>query len=152
MDSLRGQRPCLQPNPDVAGLGLRLSVYAQALINILHPVVYVWDGQITDGEISSMFGLWAGVLMTATALLGTMVIEGVRQKLTLYHAMLILQLSWINTIGLGSVFLLIFTSKVAFATSRYAAVRTFYNAIKSSTPILGSYISRFWVQLAHGFG
>ena len=88
---------CIAPNPDIAGIGVRVSIYAQSLLTLLHPLIIGWDGKLLRGsDIDSLRGIYVGVLLTALALLVSAFIQTAAFSLSLYHALVVLNLSWIN--------------------------------------------------------
>ncbi|KAJ7863706.1 hypothetical protein B0H13DRAFT_2282007 [Mycena leptocephala] len=91
--------PCMgiEPNPDISGIGVRVAIYAQALLSILYPIFFVWDGEISSKESKTMSRISMNITLTACALLVSAGIQAATFGLGLYHALIILQLSWINS-------------------------------------------------------
>ena len=89
--------PCIIPNPDIAGIGVRVSIYAQSLLSLLHPIIVGWHGNIMEPEdIESLHTMYLGILLTAVALLFSAFVQASLFKLSIYHALIVLNLSWIN--------------------------------------------------------
>ncbi|KAJ6550823.1 hypothetical protein DFH09DRAFT_606698 [Mycena vulgaris] len=87
----------IEPNPDIAGIGVRVAIYAQALLSIVYPVFFVWDGKISPKESKIMSRISINIALTACALLVSTGIQAATFGISLYHALIILQLSWINS-------------------------------------------------------
>jgi hypothetical protein len=43
-------QPCINPNPDIAGIGVRVSVYTQAFLNLACIAIFSIDGWISAYE------------------------------------------------------------------------------------------------------
>lgn len=84
------------PNPDIAGVGVRVSIYAQAYLSLIHPILAGLDGRLTTDEIASLHSMYFGILLTACALLISAFIQATTYGLSVYHAVIVLNLSWIN--------------------------------------------------------
>jgi hypothetical protein len=95
----------IEPNPDIAGIGVRVAIYAQALLSILYPVFAVSDGEISDGEYKTMTRFSVNILLTACALLVSTGIQAATFGISLYHALIILQLSGINSMTFINIYL-----------------------------------------------
>ncbi|KAJ6489708.1 hypothetical protein DFH09DRAFT_1208929 [Mycena vulgaris] len=59
----------IEPNPDIAGIGVRVAIYAQALLSIVYPVFFVWDGEISPKESKTMSCISINITLTACTLL-----------------------------------------------------------------------------------
>ncbi|KDQ18838.1 hypothetical protein BOTBODRAFT_103487, partial [Botryobasidium botryosum FD-172 SS1] len=87
---------CLEPNPDIAGIGVRVSIYAQAFLSFVPAILFAADGKITRDELQSMKSISVGILITGCALLISAFIQAATFGLSVYHALIVLNLSWIN--------------------------------------------------------
>ncbi|KAJ7665220.1 hypothetical protein DFH06DRAFT_1295471 [Mycena polygramma] len=87
----------IEPNPDISGIGVRVAIYAQALLSILYPIFFVWDGEVSKKESKTMSRISINIIVTACALLVSTGIQAATFGISLYHALIILQLSWINS-------------------------------------------------------
>jgi hypothetical protein len=47
-------QPCINPNPDIAGVGVRVSVYVQALLNLASIVLFAAPDGISVPDFSVM--------------------------------------------------------------------------------------------------
>jgi len=91
---------CIQANPDIAGIGVRISIYIQNVLGLLLALVYAWDGVITIEETKSFQSITTNLLLTACALLISTLIQAKSFGISLYHALIVLNLSWINSLTL----------------------------------------------------
>jgi hypothetical protein len=95
---------CINPNPDISGIGVRVAIYAQALLSIVYPIIFVWDGEISRKETKAMSRISINIALTACALLVSTGIQAATFGVSLYHALIILQLSWINSMTFMTVY------------------------------------------------
>ncbi|PPQ90933.1 hypothetical protein CVT25_008300 [Psilocybe cyanescens] len=61
------------PNTDISGIGVRVAIYARAILTLVQPILASMDGHIGKKELISHY-----------------------PRLSVYHAVIVLQLSWIN--------------------------------------------------------
>ena len=86
-------------NPDIAGIGVRTAIYVQALLTLLSLYLAISDGELTAVETRSAAGQTFSIMATACALLVSTIIQAsTTEGLDLYHALIILNLSWINNL------------------------------------------------------
>jgi hypothetical protein len=86
----------IQPNPDISGIGVRTAMYAQALLTLILPIVDSLDGHVSAGELASLHKLYLGILLPGCALVFCAIIQAKTYGLSVYHAIIVLNLSWIN--------------------------------------------------------
>jgi hypothetical protein len=91
--------PCIVPNPDISGIGVRVSIYTQAFLGLVPLVLFAVDGKITRSERKALNTIYANILLTACALLISTFVQAATFGLTVYHAVIVLNLSWINNAG-----------------------------------------------------
>ncbi|KDR74863.1 hypothetical protein GALMADRAFT_249778 [Galerina marginata CBS 339.88] len=84
------------PNPDISGIGVRAAIYAQAVLTLVQPTLASIDGRISEKELIGLHRLYLGILLPGCALLVSAIIQATTHGLSVYHAILVLQLSWIN--------------------------------------------------------
>ncbi|PPQ87779.1 hypothetical protein CVT25_008823 [Psilocybe cyanescens] len=84
------------PNPDISGIGVRAAIYAQAVLTLIQPILASMDGHISEKELIGLHRLYLGILLPGCALLVSAIIQATTQGLSVYHAVIVLQLSWIN--------------------------------------------------------
>jgi len=87
------------PNPDISGIGIRVSIYTQAFLGLVPLMLFAVDGKITRSERKVLDGIYANILVTACALLISASVQAATFGLTVYHALIVLNLSWINNSG-----------------------------------------------------
>jgi len=92
-------QPCIDPNPDIAGIGVRVSIYAQVLLSLVPAALFISDGKITANEADALETISANILLTACALLVSAFVQAATFGLSVYHAIIVLNLSWINNMG-----------------------------------------------------
>ncbi|KAJ7050124.1 hypothetical protein C8F01DRAFT_1001136, partial [Mycena amicta] len=102
--------PCIPPNPDISGIGVRTAIYAQNLLCFLPVIVHLWDGTISVDELDGIKDQSIGMLAIAFAILISTIIQaksgGNNLTITNYHAAIVLDLSWINNTSTWIWFLL----------------------------------------------
>jgi hypothetical protein len=86
-------------NPDISGIGVRTAIYIQAILSLVHPFVAGYDGKIDDFEMKSLATVYFGILLSGCALLLSAIIQAKTFGLSAYHAMIVLFLSWINSLS-----------------------------------------------------
>ncbi|KAJ7166176.1 hypothetical protein C8R46DRAFT_997275 [Mycena filopes] len=94
----------IAPNPDIAGIGVRVAIYVQALLSVIYPIVFAADGVITPEESKTMSRISINISLTACPLLVSTVIQAATLGISLYHMLIILQLSWINAMTFMTVY------------------------------------------------
>jgi hypothetical protein len=62
-------------------------------------MLFAVDGKITRSERKVLDGIYANILVTACALLISASVQAATFGLTVYHALIVLNLSWINNSG-----------------------------------------------------
>jgi len=87
---------CINPNPDIAGIGVRVSIYTQAFLTFVPALFFFRDGTITDYESGTLRATFINTLLTACALLLSAFIQIKTYGLSVYHTIIVLNLSWIN--------------------------------------------------------
>ncbi|KDQ17189.1 hypothetical protein BOTBODRAFT_599907 [Botryobasidium botryosum FD-172 SS1] len=90
---------CIIPNPDIAGIGVRASIYAQNLLAFVPAILFLSDRELTIEELESMGTISTSILITACALLVSAFIQAATFGLSVYHALIVLNLSWINNMN-----------------------------------------------------
>lgn len=99
--------PCLIPsNPDIAGIGVRIAIYAQNLLSFIPAAWAIWDAEVTDYELESVETQSTTNLILAFAILISCVVQAFTLGLTNYHASIVLSMSWTNNTNVFIYFLL----------------------------------------------
>jgi hypothetical protein len=86
----------IEPNPDISGIGVRSAIYAQAVLTLVQPILAGLDGNISKDELISLHQLYLGILLPGCALVFSAIIQARTYGLSVYHAIIVLNLSWIN--------------------------------------------------------
>lgn len=89
-------QPCINPNPDIAGIGVRVSIYLQAFISLIPAALAFGDGRLSHSESGILRATFTSTLLTACALLLSAFIQVTTYGLSVYHTVIVLNLSWIN--------------------------------------------------------
>ncbi|KAF5344564.1 hypothetical protein D9756_011457 [Leucocoprinus leucothites] len=91
---------CIPANPDIAGIGIRVSVYLQ---NTLCVLVAIWtiigrrEGTGTpQSGIRLIYAQVTGIILTTGALFLSAFIQSRNYGLSAYHAIIVLNLGWVN--------------------------------------------------------
>ncbi|KAF9453417.1 hypothetical protein P691DRAFT_780905 [Macrolepiota fuliginosa MF-IS2] len=87
---------CIQANPDIAGIGIRVAIYAQNFIALVLSVVALGDRYVSWKELLLIESQSMTILLTACALLSSAVIQAATFGMSTYHALIILNLAWMN--------------------------------------------------------
>ena len=109
-------------NPDIAGIGIRASTYAQNFLGVFLAACYTMDGEISPDEAEYMEAASNAILMTGCAIIISAFIQAKTIGLSVYHAMIVLNLSWMNNSYLTICW--IFTSAVDQTEEQLPAERT----------------------------
>lgn len=96
----------IESNPDISGIGVRSAIYSQALLSILYSLYCALDGVITSKELKTMSQFSVNIILTACALLVSTIIQTSQGGIYIYHVLIVLQLSWINSFTLITVHML----------------------------------------------
>ncbi|KAJ3548143.1 hypothetical protein NMY22_g1374 [Coprinellus aureogranulatus] len=93
-------------NPDVAGIGVRGSIYAQVLLGFLPAIAALLNFHISDYEMESLETQAMTNLILAFAILISCGVQALTSILSNYHAYIILSMSWMNNTNAFIYFLL----------------------------------------------
>ncbi|KAF6763530.1 hypothetical protein DFP72DRAFT_477904, partial [Ephemerocybe angulata] len=98
---------CLIPaNPDIAGIGVRIAIYAQNLLCFFPAFWALLDGKVTETELESAEKQATTNLVLAFAILISSMVQATTLGLTSYHASIVLNMSWMNNTNAFIYFLL----------------------------------------------
>ncbi|KAF5363917.1 hypothetical protein D9756_000007 [Leucocoprinus leucothites] len=100
--------PCLPSNPDISGIGVRTAIYAQNILSFVPAFFALKDRKVTPLELEALETQSTNILITAFAILLSVIIQALQHGLTNYHAAIILNLSWMNNTNLF-IYLLLYT-------------------------------------------
>jgi hypothetical protein len=92
--------PCVNSNPDIAGIGVRGSIYTQALVNLAESALLFWDG-VPEPDNHVIFESSSNLFITGCAVVASTIIQAhaAGQGLSVYHALIALNLGWINSLS-----------------------------------------------------
>ena len=88
---------CFAANPDIAGIGVRVSTYAQSFLLFFTTFLCVRDGLLDSRERKALEKSHTNLLITACALLISAFVQAATSQLSIYHALLVLDWSWMLT-------------------------------------------------------
>lgn len=91
---------CISPNPDIAGIGVRSSIYVQSFLTTIMFFIFGMDNKITPKENRALHAVTISILMTACSLLVSSFIQAATAGISAYHTQIVLNLSWINSTSL----------------------------------------------------
>ncbi|KAK7039796.1 hypothetical protein R3P38DRAFT_491758 [Favolaschia claudopus] len=100
--------PCfIVSNPDIAGIGVRSATYIQALLGFIPAISALWDGEVACYELEAVESQSTVILITSFAILISAAVQAqLTTGITVFHANLILHLSWMNNTNTFIYFLL----------------------------------------------
>ncbi|KAF8153831.1 hypothetical protein B0H34DRAFT_661572, partial [Crassisporium funariophilum] len=90
---------CINPNPDIAGIGVRVSVYIQAFLNLASALIFAKDGVVSVYETTILTRTSTSLFITGCALLLSAFIQTGTMGVSVYHALIVLNLSWVNVLS-----------------------------------------------------
>ncbi|KAF9509364.1 hypothetical protein BS47DRAFT_1349376 [Hydnum rufescens UP504] len=86
-------------NADVSGIGVRTSVYVQALLFLASTLLHTnLDAHEVDNILSRLVQEGLASLLTGLAILVSAIVQARTVGLTVYHALVILNMSWITIV------------------------------------------------------
>jgi len=91
--------PCINPNSDIAGIGIRISVFIQVLLNLTCAIIFAKDGQISSYENTVLTATSINLFVTGCSLILCAVVQAAKGGLSVYHALIVLNLSWIISLS-----------------------------------------------------
>ena len=85
---------CAESDPDITGIGVTIAVFVQAFFNILASALAAHDGNIDEDKAKRISGLSEEGFILAAGLVFTSSIRLCQKKLSAYHALMVLQMTW----------------------------------------------------------
>jgi hypothetical protein len=84
-------------NPDISGVGIRIAIYFQNILSFL-PAFYslVNDGRVDKVELETVEKQSTTILITAFAILISLMVQALSFNLSAFHTSIVLSLSWMN--------------------------------------------------------
>jgi hypothetical protein len=98
---------CVEPNPDISGIRVRLAIYIQAFVNIACVILFSLDNYISPLEHKVLINASLNLFVSGCALLFCTAVQGTTFGLSLHHALIVLNLNWIIGFS-GLLYVLIF--------------------------------------------
>ncbi|KAH8823770.1 hypothetical protein DL96DRAFT_1818541 [Flagelloscypha sp. PMI_526] len=102
---------CIASDPDIVGIGVRISTYTQNILSFVPAIWALWDRKVEKFELESVEKQSTTILITAFAILLSAVVQAVTLGLTNFHATIILNLSWMNNTNTFIWFILLVQSQ-----------------------------------------
>ncbi|KAH6911128.1 hypothetical protein BKA70DRAFT_53560 [Coprinopsis sp. MPI-PUGE-AT-0042] len=93
-------------NPDIAGIGVRIAIYAQNILSFFPALWALWDGIVTQEELISAEIQSTTNLVLAFAILISSIVQAQTLGLDTYHGNIVLNISWMNNTNVFIYFLL----------------------------------------------
>jgi hypothetical protein len=94
-------------NPDIAGIGVRVAVYVQNFLSFA-PAFFslINDGRVDSFELQTVEKQSTTILITAFAILISLIVQARSFNLSAFHTSIVLSLSWMNNTNTFIYFLL----------------------------------------------
>ncbi|KAH8824446.1 hypothetical protein DL96DRAFT_209067 [Flagelloscypha sp. PMI_526] len=86
----------LAGEPDIYGIGVRIAVYAQNLLAFIPAFWALKDGEVSRSELGALETQSTTILITAFAVLFSAIVQGLTHQINMFHAFIVLELSWMN--------------------------------------------------------
>jgi hypothetical protein len=84
-------------NPDIAGIGVHGATYAQNILSLI-PALYALrnDSKVDKTELDTVEKQSTTILITAFAILISLIVQALTFNLSAFHTSIVLSLSWMN--------------------------------------------------------
>jgi hypothetical protein len=94
-------------NPDITGIGVRVAIYVQNFLSFA-PAFYALfnDGRVDSFKLKTVEKQSTTILITAFAILISLIVQALSLNLSAFHTSIILSLSWMNNTNTFIYFLL----------------------------------------------
>lgn len=87
---------CILPNPDIAGIGVRVAIYVQNFIAPALAIMALRNGEVKGKALDLVEGMSMSILLMACALLASAFVQVKTAGMSTYHGLIILNLAWMN--------------------------------------------------------
>ncbi|RXW22169.1 hypothetical protein EST38_g3672 [Candolleomyces aberdarensis] len=87
--------PCVWANPDLSGVGIRLSIYGQVFLKVIVAFIFSRHATSSDFQLYILSTSSRNLFLTGGALLICAFYQGSTQGLSVHHTLIVLNLSWI---------------------------------------------------------
>ncbi|KAF9440068.1 hypothetical protein P691DRAFT_688817, partial [Macrolepiota fuliginosa MF-IS2] len=82
--------------PDISGIGVCTSIYAQNIITPILAICPFWDNKVKDKELKRVEEMSMLILLMACALLISAVMQALTTGMSTYYTLIIFNLGWMN--------------------------------------------------------
>jgi hypothetical protein len=84
-------------NPDINGIGVRIAIYVQNILSFM-PALYalINDSKVDKDELDTVEKQSTTILITAFAILISLIVQALAFNLSAFHTSIVLSLSWMN--------------------------------------------------------
>jgi hypothetical protein len=94
-------------NPDINGIGIRIAIYVQNILSFIPAFYALWnDKKVDKVELKTVEKQSTTILITAFAILISLVVQAQFFGLSAFHTSIVLSLSWMNNTNTFIYFLL----------------------------------------------
>jgi hypothetical protein len=94
-------------NPDIAGVGVRIAIYVQNFLSFAPAFFSIMnDGEVNLAELETVEKQSTSILITAFAILVSLIVQARSFNLSAFHTSIVLSLSWMNNTNTFVYFLL----------------------------------------------
>jgi hypothetical protein len=93
-------------NPDIAGIGVRIAIYVQNFLSFAPAFYAIMDGKVDLAELKTVEKQSTSILITAFAILLSLIVQARSFNLSAFHTSTVLSLSWMNNTNTFVYFLL----------------------------------------------
>lgn len=132
---------CINANPDIAGVGVRIAIYAQNFLALLLLLVALNDKQATPMQLRVVEAQTTSTLLTTCALLVTAIAQASKFGMSAHHVTIILNLAWMGT-----------NTFTYFVSLKYSSVLSLFTSISRGCPTLPFILGSLHLSLLAGFG
>jgi hypothetical protein len=117
---------CIPADPDISGIGVRVAIYTQNLLSFIPAIWALWDRKVSDAAETQS----TTILITAFAILITAM--GEVQTVSIFHASIVLSLSWMNNTNTFIYFLLYIQHKSSAEEGRIEDLTSWIKYIREN--------------------
>ncbi|KAH8813939.1 hypothetical protein DL96DRAFT_507756 [Flagelloscypha sp. PMI_526] len=133
-------------NPDIVGIGVRTAIYAQNILSFVPAIWAIWDKNVEPFELESVETQSTTILITAFAILVSAIVQARTLGLTNFHAVIILNLSWMNNTN-TFIWFLLFTQRIDWSDRTLRTIWVSLRPSKKTGKTRASHIFRYPVLL-----
>ncbi|KAL0563281.1 hypothetical protein V5O48_018792 [Marasmius crinis-equi] len=86
--------PCIVANPDISGIGVRISVYIQSFLCFIPALCFASDGVLDYHEEEALYKISTQLILFSIGLLITTAVEQATKGIGNHHIILVLNMCW----------------------------------------------------------